>query len=163
MSRLLEGYSGIGDIIKSLHSHGGSLVYGILLILLIVCRNKKDREDMITAIGKMKVAIDAMSEETTLHLHMRVREVRSDNKTLQQKVDDMNQRLRVNDQANWDNFISRIQSHFNVPEAPDYPCTEHKVCKVATASLMDSDDTESTASIEEGNLEVLHERAEFKE
>jgi hypothetical protein len=28
---------------------------------------------------------------------------------------------------------------------------------------MDGDDTESTASIEEGNLEVLHERAEFKE
>jgi FtsZ-binding cell division protein ZapB len=46
------------------------------------------------AIGKMKVAINAMSEETTLLLHMRVREIQSDNKTLQQKVEDMNQRLR---------------------------------------------------------------------
>jgi hypothetical protein len=36
MSRLLEGYSGIGDIIKSLHPHGGPLAYGTLSILLAV-------------------------------------------------------------------------------------------------------------------------------
>lgn len=36
MSRILERYSGIGDIIKSLHPHGGPLAYGTLSILLTV-------------------------------------------------------------------------------------------------------------------------------
>lgn len=36
MSRLLEEYSGIGDIIKSLHPQGGPLAYGTLSILLKV-------------------------------------------------------------------------------------------------------------------------------
>ena len=45
-------------------------------------------------IDKMKISIDAMSEETTMLLHRRVRDVQSDNKILKRKVEDMDQRLR---------------------------------------------------------------------
>lgn len=45
-------------------------------------------------IDKMKATINALREETTLQLHMRVREVQGDNKILKQKLRDMDQRLR---------------------------------------------------------------------
>ncbi|KAL3421659.1 hypothetical protein PVAG01_05815 [Phlyctema vagabunda] len=232
LSRLLEGYVGIGEIIKSIHPCGGPLAYGTLSILLTICRNKEDREDMIAAgledvaqwlkitpsyqeiyhdvktqdltrlvvnvytsiyrfvldickyatskrvrcfrslmppkydtrvtIDTMTAAVSAMGTETTLLLHKRVRNIQCDYKILRQMFDGMKQDFKDKDQAEWSDFLTEVQSHFQIHRPANHGFWESESGDGEfTSNSMAGDDIESNTRIEQGNLAALEERAEF--